>query len=349
MLLIDAFPANNEISLIEFRINYLFDHVDFFVICESDYTHSGKKKPLHISRWLQDKPNLAKKILIFLAELKSEEKFDSNWGRWENEISQRTQLAKFIHENFADARYILSDADELPSRRQVEKLRFINSPHRFITRCSYLHANFLGKGGPHKNWCHGIMGLTSLPVLENGGRYVKYPILDCTENGLHLSYMINDLKSIKTKLEANASQRFNQEYFKSPLFLNFCSDMAISPLGEFHTLGLGLLEIQNKDDYSEMQKIFWSMFPSFFGASSTVHSINRRVFSSLLVSAIQTQFWHREELLRAFIFRVDRKRFKLYVVVYSQILYSLRHNIRNLLVKIRLRKIPRLTRLSFSK
>jgi len=329
MLLIDAFPANNEISLINFRVNYLFNQVDLFIIAESAHTHSGEKKPLYISQWLKERPDLSEKVKTLVIDLKSKEEFSSNWGKWDNEQQQRTQLAKFIHEHFENAQYILSDADELPSRAQVEKLRFIQSPHRFITSCSYLHANFLGKGMHHKSWCHGLMSSTTFSVSHNGGRYIKYPILECAENGLHVSYQINDLQSLRNKLESNASQRFNQDYMKSPLFLNFCSKMAISPLGEFHTKGFGLLKVQVVSDFSEQQRLLWLMYPSLFGATAIDHSIFRRVFSSLLVSAVQRQYWHREELLQAFIHKTIPKRPTIYAIVYVQIFYSLLQSIRN--------------------
>ena len=41
------FSFFNELDLLEERLNYLYDKIDFFVICESDCTHMGNSKPLH--------------------------------------------------------------------------------------------------------------------------------------------------------------------------------------------------------------------------------------------------------------------------------------------------------------
>ena len=46
-MLIDAFTFNNELDLIEKRLEYLYNYVDRFLIVESNYTHSGKEKPLY--------------------------------------------------------------------------------------------------------------------------------------------------------------------------------------------------------------------------------------------------------------------------------------------------------------
>jgi beta-1,4-mannosyl-glycoprotein beta-1,4-N-acetylglucosaminyltransferase len=45
----DCFPFFNELDLLEIRLSELYDHVDFFVLCESTVTHSGKAKPLYFN------------------------------------------------------------------------------------------------------------------------------------------------------------------------------------------------------------------------------------------------------------------------------------------------------------
>jgi beta-1,4-mannosyl-glycoprotein beta-1,4-N-acetylglucosaminyltransferase len=43
----DVFIFYNELDLLEIRLNILYDHVDFFVIVESNRTFTGKEKPLY--------------------------------------------------------------------------------------------------------------------------------------------------------------------------------------------------------------------------------------------------------------------------------------------------------------
>ena len=43
----DVFIFYNELDLLEIRLNILYNHVDFFIIVESNRTFTGKNKPLY--------------------------------------------------------------------------------------------------------------------------------------------------------------------------------------------------------------------------------------------------------------------------------------------------------------
>ena len=59
----DCFIFNNEDLLLDIRLNTLDKYVDYFVIVESRFLHSGKeKKNFSILKIL---PNLKKKLFIF--------------------------------------------------------------------------------------------------------------------------------------------------------------------------------------------------------------------------------------------------------------------------------------------
>lgn len=47
MAIIDVFSFCGEMDLLDIRLNILNDYVDKFVICESDLTFTGLKKPLY--------------------------------------------------------------------------------------------------------------------------------------------------------------------------------------------------------------------------------------------------------------------------------------------------------------
>ena len=46
-MLIDCFTFFRELDLLEGRLEYLYDSVDYFVIVEADITFACKKKPLN--------------------------------------------------------------------------------------------------------------------------------------------------------------------------------------------------------------------------------------------------------------------------------------------------------------
>ena len=46
-MLIDCFIFYNELDLLNYRLNILYDQVDYFVIVESTKTHQGYDKKLY--------------------------------------------------------------------------------------------------------------------------------------------------------------------------------------------------------------------------------------------------------------------------------------------------------------
>ena len=46
-LIYDCFNFFNELDLLEIRLNELYDHVDYFVLCEANMTHLGVPKPMY--------------------------------------------------------------------------------------------------------------------------------------------------------------------------------------------------------------------------------------------------------------------------------------------------------------
>ena len=53
-MLIDSFLFFNETELVELRIKYLNNIVDYFIIVEADITHQGKKKDWNFPKILEN-------------------------------------------------------------------------------------------------------------------------------------------------------------------------------------------------------------------------------------------------------------------------------------------------------
>ena len=49
-MIVDTFTFLNEKELVELRVKYLSDIVDYFLIVEADVTHTGKEKKMEFSR-----------------------------------------------------------------------------------------------------------------------------------------------------------------------------------------------------------------------------------------------------------------------------------------------------------
>ena len=44
--IIDCFTFYNELKILKFRLEYLYDHVDYFILVEGTLSHAGKPKEL---------------------------------------------------------------------------------------------------------------------------------------------------------------------------------------------------------------------------------------------------------------------------------------------------------------
>ena len=66
MKIIDTITFYKENMMTNLRLNILNDYVDYFVICEAKYSHSGNKKKLFFD--YKKFQNFKKKIIYFVVE-----------------------------------------------------------------------------------------------------------------------------------------------------------------------------------------------------------------------------------------------------------------------------------------
>ena len=81
--IIDCFIFYNELELLEYRLNTLYNEVDYFVIVESRMTYMGYKKELNFDI-IRFKYYLSKIIYIIVDELPYTNKKISNDEQWLN-------------------------------------------------------------------------------------------------------------------------------------------------------------------------------------------------------------------------------------------------------------------------
>ena len=163
-MIVDAFTFLNEKELVELRVKYLNDIVDYFLIVEADHTHTGKKKewnfPEVLNSRLKNYSNKIKyhqmKVDLEKAEAEKDPRYKSlkgplaNAGRsWKVENMQRNFI-KDCYKKLTTSKddiIIISDLDEIPSK---EKISFIKSsdfkviaPVSFAQSLFYLNCNYL--------------------------------------------------------------------------------------------------------------------------------------------------------------------------------------------------------------
>ena len=101
-MIVDAFTFFNEKELVELRIKYLNDTVDYFLVVEADHTHTGIKKKWNFSELLNN--NLKEfshkiqyhqmKVDLKKAEAEKSPNYKGGtWGRsWRVDTMQRNFL-----------------------------------------------------------------------------------------------------------------------------------------------------------------------------------------------------------------------------------------------------------------
>lgn len=169
--IIDTFPFDGD-WILRMRLEFLFPHVDEFVITESWHTFSGDKKTfLYRDRWVDLlKPYWSKIHWIVVEDYPSmtEEWYvahkDQSWFREKDRQSlyhehyQRDAASSYIHEKYNGSDYIVNvgDVDEVPQvdifhpdvrRTMHAKLVEVQQPLRL--EMQYFYYNFFWKKPYH--------------------------------------------------------------------------------------------------------------------------------------------------------------------------------------------------------
>jgi len=140
MKVYDCFTYFDEKMLLNFRLNYLNNYVDKFVISEANYTHSGKPKKLNFN--INDYPKFKDKIIYIPVITKPKGLHRVNSKKNDHETNsklisngylrenfQRDQLQKGLQDANPNDFIIISDLDEIPN---LEKINLQNIKEKII-------------------------------------------------------------------------------------------------------------------------------------------------------------------------------------------------------------------------
>ena len=113
----------NELNMLKFRLDYLYDTVYKFILVESTLTHSGKTKELYYNnnKHLFEKYN-DKIIHIIVDDLPTLEETNDSWDR---EIKHRQGIERGLNQlNLKDNDIVCScDLDEIPDKNALDYIR----------------------------------------------------------------------------------------------------------------------------------------------------------------------------------------------------------------------------------
>jgi hypothetical protein len=277
-LVVDAFPAFNEIRLAEFRISYLSETVDLVVIAEAWLTQSGLPKPLYFKDWIEAQ-GIEMKSRVMVVEVPLLDLETS----WEREIFTREYLCDYLKREYPNSKFILSDLDEIPSIQQVKQLHNSHGIFHFHTPTFVRNVNWQLQD-QHQNWARGVMGETDLNIYPNGGRFVKeFPRIDSVP-GAHFSWLQIDKDSITKKLQAAAHVELNESFWSSKSLMRYCDRYKIDHLGRSRAKGFGVLKICYPLPEGILLEIS-KVFPNLVDLGTETPKLGTRLLASCKFSA----------------------------------------------------------------
>ena len=216
MAVIDIFSFNGELDILEIRLNILNDVVDQFIICESDETFTGIKKPLYFwenrerySKWLPKIKHFVMAsndpILTLRAMQSPGVPKDLHW--WVREYTQKESMRYALTHLLDDDIVYIGDADEIWNPNNMPP------PGRWKLE-QKVYAYYLNNRS--SEWWEGtsIMQykdvkkdtLDNLRAHDIHRQHKKAPTF--SNNGWHFTNM-GGVEFIKRKLQSYSHQEFN--------------------------------------------------------------------------------------------------------------------------------------------
>ena len=221
MKLIDCFLYHNEDLVLDIRLNTLNEHVDQFVIVESNFDHQGNKKRLNFDfeRFKKFKHKINYQVI---------EKFPGDISNWERENYQRNFIENGIADYDDNDYIIISDVDEIPDLKKIKNLQN-NKFTVFQQKMFYYKFNLLNTTDPFlygskickKKHLKSPQWLRNQKVKKYSfWKFYKIKWNIIKDGGWHFSFLMN-AEQIKSKIESYAHAEFNNKNFNNLEKINF--------------------------------------------------------------------------------------------------------------------------------
>ncbi|HWZ16326.1 MAG TPA: hypothetical protein VNW95_13895 [Mucilaginibacter sp.] len=225
-MIYDCFLLNEELDLLELRLNYLNALVDKFVIVESAYTFSGIPKPLHFG-------NNTRRFARFLSKINyiTDTAEPDLTSAWVNEYHQRNLIKTGLKSANHDDLIIISDLDEIPYLNRILDDFQLDIPQRIPMSLSYY---FLNGVQPNETWSLSV--ITPFRFIKNvniGNRDALINDLNIKLNysgyyGGHFAYLFgNDINRYINKIKSFSHQEYNTNYYLNPNRIKYCINNGI--------------------------------------------------------------------------------------------------------------------------
>jgi beta-1,4-mannosyl-glycoprotein beta-1,4-N-acetylglucosaminyltransferase len=239
--------------LFEVRLKELYDVVDKFVLCESPYSHTGRKKPLYYrdnqSRYVDYRDKI---ISLVHKGLRTS-------NPWVNLETHFNSLVYGLKDAQDQDFIMVCDSDEIPRPESVLKAQKYQFGKVSTRTYYYKFNNQLMRDG-YSNDHHRTFGFTKFRYLLSPAMlYWQKPQVGFTEikdGGWHFTYFY-PAEEISQKISDMAHFEYNTEHFRDVKRIQKCidegSDLFERPDHKFVTVPLDAPKcvMENQEKYEE--------------------------------------------------------------------------------------------------
>ena len=255
MKIFDCTTFYNEKMMMDVRFNILNEYVSKFIVVESLYSHSGKKKKLNFD--INDYPKFKDKINYIIID-KEPDNIDKENKSSEKKISKRMNSIKRIEQSYEymskglgeindDDLVMISDNDEIPNLESVDINKINNNFLVFEQLFFYYKFNLLydkllwpgTKACKKKN----LKNFSSLKNLKTK----KYPFW-------RIDTLFSEVKKINLKIIENGGWHFTNIKSPKDLFEK------LSNFGHHDEFELSKITIENLQAKIDNREVFYDHF-----------------------------------------------------------------------------------------
>lgn len=241
----DCFTLNDEVDLLELRLELYSDIVDHFVVVEATRTFNGEPKKL----WFGDQKERFRRWEHQLRHVVVEDLPDPVPSRWVPEEYQRDQILRGIGDAEADDVVLVADVDEFPLPAVMRVLRAgVTGLTALEMEVSFARANWLVPG-------YTIRATRAMPAAQlerpHFQRNHVYPAATIPRAGVHLTYL-NPVEGLVRKFSIYGHAEHEDPVFSSSGHIQRCQRLGVDlqkgrrvvvrPAGELNDVQLALLD-----------------------------------------------------------------------------------------------------------
>lgn len=222
----DCFIFSNELHILDLRLEYLYDEVDYFVIVESERTLSGSKKKLEFLENRERYSKYSNKIIHLVCPNIPEMK------AWDYEFYQRNYIKEGLKECSDNDIVFVSDVDEIIDLKTVLENSAISLPAIICLPTYYYFLNLRSDYAMPQNLVANYGFIKERVIGQRMPTYSSWGLNIYTERdgviGWHFSFLFGfNIELYKNKIKSYSHQEYNNSYYLNDERIMMCIKLGI--------------------------------------------------------------------------------------------------------------------------